>query len=153
MKVRKNIVNRIVLLVVASVLALGAIRTAQAAGKPQSNCPVMGGKINKNVYIDYQGQRIYFCCPGCIGAFKKNPAKYMKKLADAGVALEPAQQLCPVMGRKINPSIYTDYNGRRVYFCCQGCVRAFKKNPEKYLKKLDAGEKARKGSSPKHHHH
>ena len=27
--------------------------------KPQTVCPVLGGKINKDVYTDYQGQRIY----------------------------------------------------------------------------------------------
>lgn len=56
--------------------------------KPQTNCPVMGGKINKEVYTDYQGKRVYFCCTGCIPEFKKYPAKYIKKLEDEGVTLE-----------------------------------------------------------------
>jgi len=34
----------------------------------------------KEIYADYNGRRIYFCCPGCIGAFKKDPAKYLKKV-------------------------------------------------------------------------
>ncbi len=32
--------------------------------KPQTTCPVLAGKIDKNVYADYQGKRIYFCCSG-----------------------------------------------------------------------------------------
>ncbi len=37
--------------------------------------------------------------------------------------------------------IYTDYEGKRVYFCCSGCVEDFGKDPEKYLKVLeDRGE-------------
>ena len=59
-----------------------------AKSKPQTTCPVMGGKINKEIYTDYEGKRVYFCCKGCIGEFKKNPAKHIKKLEDAGVALE-----------------------------------------------------------------
>jgi YHS domain-containing protein len=60
----------------------------QAKSVPQTNCPVMGGEINKEVYTDYQGKRVYFCCPGCIPEFKKDPAKYIKKLEDEGVTFE-----------------------------------------------------------------
>ncbi|MCC6403174.1 MAG: YHS domain-containing protein [Fimbriimonadaceae bacterium] len=46
-------------------------------------CPVMGTKVEspeKAVgYQDYEGKRYYFCCDGCPGAFKKDPAKYVKK--------------------------------------------------------------------------
>ena len=52
--------------------------------KPQTTCPVMGGKIDKKVFVDYEGKRVYFCCPGCIGTFKKDPAKYLKKMKEAG---------------------------------------------------------------------
>ena len=53
-----------------------------------------------------------------------------------GEATSP-QTECPVMiGNKINPSIYADYQGKRVFFCCQSCRQAFTKDPEKYLDKL-----------------
>ena len=48
-----------------------------------------------------------------------------------------AQQSCPVMGGKVNKNFYTDYKGKRVYFCCGGCPSAFKKDPETYIKKLE----------------
>lgn len=57
-------------------------------GKPQTICPVMGGKIDKKVYADYQGKRVYFCCADCREEFKKDPEKYIKKLEDQGVAIE-----------------------------------------------------------------
>jgi YHS domain-containing protein len=57
-------------------------------GKQQVACPVLGGKINKNLYVDYQGQRIYFCCPECIPIFKKNPEDYLKKMREQGVVPE-----------------------------------------------------------------
>jgi YHS domain-containing protein len=46
------------------------------------------------------------------------------------------QTLCPVGGGKIDPKVFTEYKGKRVYFCCEGCIEPFKKNPEKYVKKL-----------------
>ena len=48
------------------------------------------------------------------------------------------QKTCPVMGAPISPDIYVDYEGRRIYFCCLSCVEAFKKDPEKYVEKVDA---------------
>jgi YHS domain-containing protein len=59
-----------------------------AGGKAQATCPVMGGQVNKQIYTDYQGQRIYFCCSACVEPFKKGPEKYLKKLQDQGVTLE-----------------------------------------------------------------
>jgi len=50
----------------------------------QTRCPVMGGKVNKDLYVDHDGQRIYVCCKGCIGAVRKEPGKYIKQLAEKG---------------------------------------------------------------------
>ncbi|MBA4386533.1 MAG: hypothetical protein C0404_01050 [Verrucomicrobia bacterium] len=62
-----------------------------ALAKAQTTCPVMkGGKINKKVFVDVQGKRIYMCCPGCTDAIKKDPAKYIKILEDDGVTIETA---------------------------------------------------------------
>ncbi|MDO8301747.1 MAG: YHS domain-containing protein [Sedimentisphaerales bacterium] len=46
----------------------------------QKICPVMGGEINKDVYVEYKGKKVYFCCPSCKGEFEKNPEKYISKL-------------------------------------------------------------------------
>jgi len=46
------------------------------------------------------------------------------------------QPLCPVMDGPIDPSVHTEYQGKRVYFCCQGCDKKFLANPELYLGKL-----------------
>jgi len=59
-------------------------------GNPQTICPVEGGQINKSIYTDYQGKRIYFCCSGCIDEFKKNPDKYLKQMEEQGVTPENA---------------------------------------------------------------
>ena len=65
------------------VLILALALTALMAGglwaadpKPQTTCPVLAGNIDKSVYADYQGKRIYFCCKGCDAEFNKNPAPF-----------------------------------------------------------------------------
>jgi YHS domain-containing protein len=76
-------------LVLAAFVAGSVLPAPPAAlAAAQTTCPVMGGNINKSLYADYQGQRIYFCCRGCDAEFKKDPAKYLKKMEDMGVTPE-----------------------------------------------------------------
>jgi YHS domain-containing protein len=107
----------------------------------QKTCPVMGGTVNKGLYEDYDGRRVYFCCEGCRKPFKEDPAKYIKILEEKGEHIEQVsetvpQKTCPVMGAPIKKTVYTDHEGKRVYFCCAGCINTFKANPAKYLEKL-----------------
>jgi YHS domain-containing protein len=46
----------------------------------QTTCPVMGGPINKAIFVDYKGKKVYFCCKGCETEFLKDPEKYVAKL-------------------------------------------------------------------------
>ncbi|MBN1346930.1 MAG: efflux RND transporter periplasmic adaptor subunit [Phycisphaerae bacterium] len=63
---------------------------AATQAKRQTVCPVMGNPIVKDVFTDYKGKRIHFCCPPCVEKFKKDPDKYMKVLAEQGVSPEDA---------------------------------------------------------------
>lgn len=56
--------------------------------KIQTTCPVRGGKIDKELYVDAKGKRIYLCCKGCASAVKSNPEKYIEKLEKQGVTVE-----------------------------------------------------------------
>lgn len=56
-----------------------AIAPAAKSGE-QTTCPVMGGAIDKRYFTMYNGKKVYFCCPGCDGTFKKEPEKYLDKL-------------------------------------------------------------------------
>ena len=110
--------------------------------KQQTNCPVMTqNKINKKLYVDADGKRIYVCCKGCISKVKANPKKYLKQLKDTGQQVKSLalklQTNCPVMkANKINKKLYVDVKGKRIYVCCKGCLPMVKRNPEKYLKQL-----------------
>jgi YHS domain-containing protein len=90
----KNKLFILILLLVTGFFTTGITLTnAKAAqieknNKAQTICPILGGAIDKKIYTDYKGYRIYFCCAGCPDEFKKNPEKYMKILKDSGVVLE-----------------------------------------------------------------
>ncbi len=45
----------------------------------QKTCPVTGEPADQNVFLDYQGKRIYFCCAACKEKFQKSPQPYLKK--------------------------------------------------------------------------
>ena len=105
---------------------------------PQTLCPVMHLKINKDLYVDHDGKRVYVCCAMCVAKVKKSPEKYIKALESEGVTLARFQTNCPVMGGKINKKYYVDYDGKRIYVCCPGCIGKIKADPEKYIKKLEA---------------
>lgn len=121
--------------------------------KAQTNCPVMGGKIDSAAYTDIQGQRVYHCCPGCSSKLKADPDTYFKKAAAQGVLFENIQTTCPVSGEALEDrDVYTDFEGRRIYFCCKKCQKKFAEDPQEFLKAMDAPAKE-KGSEEDHSGH
>jgi len=55
---------------------------------------------------------------------------------------------CPVSGEKLggdmgDPYVFT-YQGREIKLCCKDCKKDFDKNPKKYIKKIEEGEKSAK---------
>lgn len=67
-----------------------AIETAEEAKKEvmeaaaeieQTTCPIMdGNKINKDIFVEYKGKKVYFCCPPCKEKFLAEPEKYTAEL-------------------------------------------------------------------------
>lgn len=54
-----------------------------AAAYPLKTCVVSGeelGSMGKPLVIQHDGKDVQFCCKSCLPKFKKDPAKYMKKL-------------------------------------------------------------------------
>jgi Cu(I)/Ag(I) efflux system membrane fusion protein len=66
----------------------GTAATSKMPLVPQKTCPVMGNPIDKEIHVDYNGKRVYFCCVGCPATFEKDPEKYLKILAERGEAPE-----------------------------------------------------------------
>ncbi len=54
---------------------------AVIAAVEQKTCPVMDGNpIDKQYFTEYEGKKVYFCCPGCDKKFNANPEQYIAKL-------------------------------------------------------------------------
>jgi len=60
---------------------------AAKKGRPQTKCPIMGGAVNASVYADHGGHRVYFCCPGCDGEFRKDPDGHIRAMLADGIDL------------------------------------------------------------------
>ncbi len=63
------------------------------------------------------------------------PCCAQQKPCCAASQAEP-QTACPVAGLPINKKLSVEYRGKKVYFCCPGCVKKFQENPEKFASKL-----------------
>ena len=59
-------------------------------------------------------------------------------------AKKPINAKCPLMDEDIDPKVTTVYKGKTVAFCCESCIDDFKKDPEKYMKKIEAQNKKAK---------
>jgi YHS domain-containing protein len=64
----------------------------------QTICPVMKSPIDRELFVDFEGKRVYVCCSTCLAAVRKDPAKYVKQLEDEGIVLEKVAP--PAAGRK-----------------------------------------------------
>jgi len=56
-------------------------------------------------------------------------------------------KICPVTGEKINEKMKAtyEYAGKSYNFCCASCIDDFKKDPDKYVKKVEISEKNIRG--------
>jgi len=70
----------------APLAGFSAEKDAKLKPYPLTTCVVSGeklGEMGKPVDYEFQGREIKFCCKDCVKDFKKNPAKYVKKLDEA----------------------------------------------------------------------
>ena len=75
-------------------------------------------------------------------------------------AINVGNKICPVSGEKIDEKMKATYGyeGKIYNFCCSSCVEEFKKDPAKYIKKIEEElssvlkEETKEGSTHEHHH-
>jgi len=75
-----------------------------------------------------------------------SPAQHAAPATASAAEPAPVQKMCPVMGGAIDPNLFVEYKGKKVYFCCQGCDRKFRADPEQYLPKLPQFQEAQEPS-------
>jgi membrane fusion protein, copper/silver efflux system len=76
------------------------VRRGDATDAPrlQTHCPVMGGEINRDVYHDHDGWRIYACCPSCLDEIRERAADIVEEQRKKGVVFEKAPEAGGVGG-------------------------------------------------------
>jgi hypothetical protein len=60
--------------------------------------------------------------------FKKNPEKFVAKLSKEDQEAIKANTTCPVSNEPVDQKVALENEGRKVYFCCNGCVEKYKKD-------------------------
>jgi len=58
-----------------------AQQTVEQTAVEQTTCPILpANPIDKNIFVEYKGKKVYFCCQGCVAKFNAEPEKYVKDL-------------------------------------------------------------------------
>lgn len=68
--------------------------------------------------------------------------------------IEAGNKICPVSGEEIKEeeAYKFEYEGKVYNFCCSMCVKDFKKDPQKYIDKLEEMEEGEEEEKGSHHH-
>jgi Cu+-exporting ATPase len=119
--------------------------TSSPAANPPVTDPVCGMTVDPARAAEstrHRGRLVHFCSPGCRTRFEADPDRYLPAkskalpMAGAPAAAAPDLVLDPVCGMRIDPRTApasTEYRGRTIHFCCQGCKTKFVADPGRYL--------------------
>jgi len=91
-------------------------------------CPVSGGPVSEKYRAEYKGQYVYVCCEGCLTGFNKTPDEFVAKMSKEERELIAINETCPISKEPIDKAKSVENEGRKVYFCCDGCVSKYKKD-------------------------
>jgi len=122
-----------------------AVVAAQLKSYPLTRCMVSDEGLDaRGKPISYvHGTRLArFCCKGCVRAFKKSPAKFMAQIDEGLIKAQMADyplNTCLISGEELGADAKSFlYGTRLVRTCCKSCIKAFNKNPAKFVARLDA---------------
>lgn len=61
------------------------------------------------------------------------------EMPSQSAAVDAGNKICPVSGEKIDEKMKAtyEYNGKIYNFCCPACIEEFKKDPDKYIQKVE----------------
>ena len=157
---------------VAALMVVGSV-TVYAGGEekketyPIDVCIVSGmklGSMGEPYAHAHEGRTVHFCCAGCIDPFEANAEEMLKKLDRKIVAQQKETyplDRCVVSGEELGSHgaiIDIVHEHRLVRLCCEGCLTDFERDPDAFLKKLDAARAGDAGAVPvvheqEHHEH
>jgi YHS domain-containing protein len=110
--------------------AAASISSDGAEKKAVTNkmCPVSGGSVVEKYRAEYKGQYVYLCCEGCVNEFNKNPESFVAKMSKEDQEAIKTNTVCPISGEPVAKDKSVEFEGRKVYFCCDHCVDKYKKD-------------------------
>lgn len=114
---------------------------------PLAVCPVSDEKLGTmgDAVVFVEGdQEIQLCCKSCKKDFEKNKAANLKKIDEAWKKVKPYPlTTCIVSGEALasEEAVGVVAEGREFVFCCKSCVKDFKKDTAKFVKKFDEAAK------------
>jgi len=86
---------------------------------------------------------------GPVFSQEASAGKQAEKTEDVG------NKICPVTGEKINEATKAtyEYQGKIYNFCCPVCIDEFKKDPEKFIKKVEEEKQEEQSEEKGQMHH
>jgi len=124
--------RKISLIVIASLFILGMSKLSLA---------MMCGDHSQHIQLaQAHGEQEY-------SATETNKESVLEEAVNVG------NKTCPVTGEKIDEKTMAahEYEGKIYNFCCPDCIKEFKKDPEKYIKKVNEELKNESEAGSKEH--
>ena len=130
--------RKVIIAVFALMLVAGAVAAGVADGEKKNVtnklCPVSGGAVVEKYRAEYTdkatglSQYVYVCCEGCVNEFNKNPEGFVAKMSKEEREAIKVNTTCPVSGEPVSKDKVVEFEGRKVYFCCDHCIEKYKKD-------------------------
>ena len=118
----------VALMIVSAASVITAKEDEKKDPLKEAKCVVSGKDINPKATAEYREGKVYFCCPGCPGAFAKNKEKYAVKANHQLVVTGQYKQVgCPLSGKPAKEGVAVKVAGVEVGLCCKGCEGKAKK--------------------------
>lgn len=117
-------------------------------------CPVSGKAIateGEAISAVHEGREYRFCCNGCPGKLKSDPASVVEKVNAKLIEKQKANyptDVCPVSEHKLGEMgdpISLIHGDQLVQLCCDGCKKAYDEDPGKIAAKIQEQIKAKQG--------
>jgi len=89
-----------------------------------------------------------------MGGHKDSGQAYAQDTKQGSKAVDTGNKVCPISGEMIdesNKATY-EYKGKIYNFCCPMCIPEFKKNPEKYIAKMEQSAGGEHSMHEDHNH-
>ena len=125
---RKAIFAIFLVAIVAGAVAAHVSADGEKKNVTNKMCPVSGGPVSEKYRAEYKGQYVYVCCEGCLTGFNKSPEEFVAKMSKEERELIAINETCPISKEPIDKAKSVENEGRKVYFCCDGCVSKYKKD-------------------------